>query len=156
MENKYVLDPCCGSKMFWFDKNNENTLFADQRSESHILCDGRLLNINPDVLIDFRQMPFDSETFYHVVFDPPHLINLGKSSWMAKKYGVLNETWKQDIKQGFDECFRVLKPFGTLIFKWSEDQIKVSEILKIIDQKPLYGNKRNGSNTIWLAFFKLK
>lgn len=31
--------------------------------------------------------------------------------------------WRQDIRQGFEECFRVLKPYGTLIFKWSEVQV---------------------------------
>ena len=36
---------------------------------------------------------------------------------------------------------RVLKPNGTLVFKWNEDQIKLSEILSIIDYEPLYGNK---------------
>lgn len=41
-----VLDPCCGSRMMWFDSSNEDTLFGDIRSESHILCDGRLLWIS--------------------------------------------------------------------------------------------------------------
>ena len=47
---------------------------------------------------------------------------------------------------------RVLKPNGTLIFKWNEQQIKLSEILKAIDYKPLFGNKR--SDTHWLVFMK--
>lgn len=59
-----------------------------------------------------------------------------------KKYGKLNrETWKDDIKKGFDECMRVLKPYGTLVFKWSEGEIKLSEVLKMIDHKPLFGSK---------------
>lgn len=45
-----------------------------------------------------------------------------------------------------------LKLNGTLIFKWNEDQIKLSEILKIIDFEPLFGNKR--SKTHWLVFMK--
>jgi ubiquinone/menaquinone biosynthesis C-methylase UbiE len=153
---KLILDPCCGSKMFWFDKSNENVLFADQRTESHTLCDGRILNINPDVEIDFRAMPFEDNSFYHVVFDPPHLVNLGESSWMAKKYGVLSKTWKEDIRKGFDECMRVLIPNGTLIFKWNENQIKVADIIKIIGHKPLYGHKSGrNSHTIWMAFLKI-
>jgi hypothetical protein len=68
---KLILDPCCGSKMFWFDPNNANVLFGDIRSESHILCDGRALQINPDIEIDFRDMPFDDGSFKLVVFDPP-------------------------------------------------------------------------------------
>jgi SAM-dependent methyltransferase len=151
-----ILDACCGSKMFWFDKDNAEVLFADQRTETHILCDGRVLNIAPDIEMDFRDMPLANESFYHIVFDPPHMVNLGKTSWMAKKYGILNDTWKDDIHKGFNECWRVLKPFGTLIFKWNEDQIKVKDIIEIIGKEPLYGHKSGRqSKTIWLAFVKL-
>lgn len=31
--------------------------------ESHILCDGRTLNITPDILADFRNLPFGDRTF---------------------------------------------------------------------------------------------
>jgi hypothetical protein len=29
-----ILDACCGSRMFWFDKGNPNCLFIDKRSET--------------------------------------------------------------------------------------------------------------------------
>ena len=48
--NPTVLDPCCGSRMMWFDKQ-------DQRTESHILSDGRALEIKPDVKLDFTNLP---------------------------------------------------------------------------------------------------
>lgn len=148
-----ILDVCCGSKMFYFEKDNPDVVFMDIRTESHILCDGRELNIKPDIIGDFRKIPFTDNKFDMVVFDPPHLNKLGGTSWMPKKYGVLNKnTWKDDIKQGFKECMRVLKSEGTLIFKWNEEQIKLSEILKLIDFKPLLGNKRN--KTHWLVFYK--
>lgn len=118
-ENAKILDACCGSRMFWFDKNNPDVLFADVRKENHVLCDGRLLEINPDVISDFRKMDFADNSFQMVVFDPPHLHKLGKDSWMAKKYGVLFPTWENDIAAGFSECWRVLKVGGTLIFKWN-------------------------------------
>lgn len=157
MKDKLILDPCCGSKMFWFDKENESVIFADQRIETHILCDGRVLNIEPDTIHDFRSMPFDDNSFYHVVFDPPHLVKLGQSSWMAKKYGKLSTDWQEDIGKGIEECRRVLKPYGTFIFKWNENQIKVSEILKLTDWKPMYGQMRTGKNngTVWIAFMKI-
>jgi len=138
--------------MIWFDKKNPDVLYMDNRKLTDILCDGRVLNINPDVVADFRKMPFPDNTFYLVVFDPPHLLKAGKNSWLAKKYGVLSQNWKQDIAQGFSECMRVLKPNGTLIFKWNEEQVKLSEVLKAIDQKPLFGNRR--SKTHWLVFMK--
>lgn len=141
--------------MFWFDKNNSDVLFGDIRSEQHILCDGRALDINPDIIMDFTDMPFDNESFYLVVFDPPHLNKLGKTSWMAKKYGVLPENWDEVIRAGFNECMRVLKPNGILIFKWNEDQIKVSAVIKVIGKCPLFGHTTGRqSKTIWVCFIK--
>ena len=139
-ENKKNLDVCCGSRMFWFDKENPSVLFGDIRNEQHVLCDGRELNINPDVEIDFTDLQFQDNSFQMVVFDPPHLLRAGKQSWMAKKYGKLKSSWQDDLKKGFSECFRVLKQDGVLIFKWNETQIKTSEILKLTGVRPLFGN----------------
>lgn len=149
---KKILDACCGSRMFWFDKNNENVVFMDKRQESCMLQDGRKLEVNPDVIGDFINMPFDDETFYLVVFDPPHLVRAGKNSWLAKKYGILKDGWQDEIRKGFNECMRVLKKNGTLVFKWSEQQVMVSDVLKAIDAKPLFGTRRG--KTIFLVFMK--
>ncbi len=155
---KIILDACCGSRMFWFDKQNPNTLFIDKRSETLMAKDRnkiRTININPDVVADFTDLPFDNESFYMVVFDPPHLQKLGDTSWLAKKYGKLPDNWQEVISKGFDECMRVLKPNGTLIFKWNEHDIKVSDILKIIPYRPLFGHTTGRqSKTIWMAFMK--
>jgi len=153
---KPILDACCGSRMFWFDKENPLVCFADIRNESHTLTDGRILNVNPDVIQDFRQMDFPDGSFKLVVFDPPHLKKLGKTSWMAKKYGALLPTWEHDIAQGFSECLRVLEPLGVLIFKWNEDQIPTSKIIELAGQQPLFGHPSGKhSKTIWLCFMKL-
>ena len=149
---KRTLDACCGSKMFWFDKEHEDVLYMDNRQLNTTLSDGRTLNVNPDVVADFRDMPFDDDSFHLVVFDPPHLIKAGENSWLAKKYGKLDDLWQFDIKQGFNECMRVLKKNGTLIFKWNEDQIPLQEVLQAIDASPLFGNRR--SKTHWLVFMK--
>ncbi|MGS4345115.1 methyltransferase [Myroides odoratus] len=152
---KKILDACCGSRMFWFDKDNPLVLFQDIREEEHTLCDGRLLEVKPDVIGDFRKMEFEDNTFKLVVFDPPHLHKLGQDTWMAKKYGTLLPTWEQDIKLGFDECMRVLEKDGILIFKWNEHQIKLNQILSIIPYKPLFGHTSGKhGKTIWLAFMK--
>ena len=148
-----ILDACCGSRMFWFDKTNSNVVFADNRELDTILCDGRALVIKPDVQMDFRDMSYKDNTFKMVVFDPPHLVRAGEKSWLGQKYGILPKDWPMYIKQGFNECMRVLEPFGTLIFKWNEEQIKTSEVLANIDYKPLFGDKR--SKTHWLVFMKL-
>lgn len=154
--NKKVLDVCCGSRMFWFDKNDDRSLFNDIRSESHILCDGRSLDIKPDTTQDFSDMnQFKDDSFSLVVFDPPHLERIGDDAWMRKKYGRLDGDWREMIRKGFSECFRVLKNDGVLIFKWNETQIKVSEILKLTENKPLFGHRSGkASNTHWIAFIK--
>lgn len=149
-----ILDACCGSKMFWFDKENQEVTFMDNRELDTTLSDGRKLIVTPDILADFRNMPFEDNSFYLVVFDPPHLKTGGDKSWLIQKYGRLNKNWPEDLKQGFNECMRVLKPNGTLIFKWNEEQIKLSEVLKCFSQRPLFGNKR--AKTHWLVFMKLE
>ena len=89
-----------------------------------------------------------------MVFDPPHLKHAGKNSWLAKKYGTLPKDWPPLISKGFDEAMRVLKTNGTLVFKWSDEQISIKEILKTINFKPLFGDRRG--KTRWLVFFKAK
>ena len=42
-----ILDACCGSRMFWFDRNNPDVIFADNRKLETTLCDGRTLVIEP-------------------------------------------------------------------------------------------------------------
>ena len=155
-EAKIILDACCGSRMFWFDKENPLVLFTDIRDEEHTLCDGRSLKVHPDIVSDFTNMPFLNESFKLVVFDPPHLLNVGKESWLAKKYGKLPEDWPRVIKKGIDECFRVLENYGVLIFKWNEDQITVKEVLKAIGRQPLFGHTagRHGK-TLWKCFMQL-
>ena len=150
-----VLDPCCGSRMMWFDKQDQRVLFGDRRTESHVLSDGRALEIKPDVKLDFTNLPFPDNSFRLIAFDPPHLVRAGNKSWLALKYGKLGQSWQDDLSKGFAECFRVLESGGVLIFKWNENQIKVSEILKLTPNKPLFGHvtKRHGG-TIWLTFMK--
>lgn len=138
--------------MFWFDKQNPNVTFMDIRRHYEELETGHVIDVDPDIVGDFRDMPFEDDAFDMVVFDPPHLIHAGENSWLAKKYGKLDELWPEDIRQGFAECMRVLKPNGSLIFKWNEDQISLQEVLAAIGEQPLFGNKR--SKTHWLVFMK--
>lgn len=150
--NKKILDPCCGSRMWHFNKNNEDVLFMDNRTLDTTLCDERKLIVHPDIIADFTKMPFDNNSFYLVVFDPPHLKYAGDTSFLAQKYGKLPLDWKPLIHKGFEECWRVLKENGTLIFKWNEEQISTAEVLKNITQKPIIGHRRG--KTIFLVFFK--
>lgn len=146
-----ILDACCGSRMFWFDKEHPDLTFMDIREEAFEIHKKKV-NVKPDVVGDFRDMPFEDNTFDMVVFDPPHLRWAGPNSIMKAQYGQLNEDWPEDIKKGFEECFRVLKPTGSLIFKWASVQVPLKEVLKLAPQQPLFGQKRN--TTHWLVFIK--
>ena len=158
-----ILDPCCGTRMMWFDKQNPNVVFGDARSESIVVTDRshgkahgtRMINIHPDIELDFRALPYADESFKLVAFDPPHLIRAGPKSWLAAKYGKLGSSWRDDLQQGLSECFRVLHTNGTLIFKWNEVQVKTSEVLELTPYKPLFGHTSGKhSQTHWLVFMK--
>lgn len=159
-----ILDVACGSRMFYFDRSDTRVLFCDIRSgvftvtdRSHGREDGtRSVSIKPDRVEDFRRLSFSDATFQVVVFDPPHLYRAGPNSWMRHKYGALGpKTWREDIRAGFSECFRVLRPFGVLIFKWAETQIPLRDVLSLTDERPIFGHpsgKRAGTH--WVMFLK--
>lgn len=154
---KRILDACCGGRMFWFDKQNNDVLFIDNRVHpKEKLSNGQSFSVQPDRVMDFRKMELPDNSFSMVVFDPPHLSNCGEKGWMAKKYGKLGSSWRDDIAAGFRECFRVLKPNGALIFKWSEHDIAVSEVLRLTPEVPLFGHRAGSarSKTHWLVFMK--
>ncbi len=157
-----VLDACCGSRMFWFDKQDDRALFVDKRCETWPIdigtpgTKGRSpIVVAPDKLADFTALPFPDEAFALVVFDPPHIERTEAKGLLTKKYGHLTGNWREELRQGFAECFRVLKPHGTLIFKWAESDHPVSEILKLTPEKPLFGHRSGKqSATHWIAFMK--
>lgn len=160
-KNELILDPCCGGRQFWFDKENSNVLFADERVMNPIVVgkgkDARVRKCLPDKVMDFRNMDISDRSFKLVVFDPPHLF-LGENSYMIKSYGTLDkQTWKEDIRKGFSECFRVLKNEGVLIFKWNESDILLKEILKLTPYKPLFGHSSGKlQKTHWICFMKIE
>lgn len=156
MSEVSILDMCCGSRMFWMDKQDVRALFTDRREEQHVLCDGRTLQISPDIIADFRALPFADNTFAQVVFDPPHLERVGDNAWMKKKYGALDrKTWPDDIRAGFAEAFRVLRPHGTLVFKWNETQIPVGKVIVLTEHKPTIWQRTGKSDkTHWILFLK--
>lgn len=156
-----VLDVCCGSRMFWFDRKNPQAIFVDKRREKHLAADCSVKNgereivIDPDLVADFTNLPFDDNAFAHVIFDPPHIQRNGDTSWLLKKYGVLRGDWREMLRLGFAECFRVLKPEGTLIFKWNEIEVPLREILALTPVQPLYGHRTGKqAKTHWCAFLK--
>lgn len=162
MDEKKILDVTCGSRTIWFNKEHPNALYCDKREEHDVKIwksgDGmseRKLDVNPDVVCDFTDIPFEDDTFSLVVFDPPHLQKVSETAWLYKKYGKLDEDWPKMLHDGFEECMRVLKPDGVLVFKWSEYDIPANDVWKAIGRKPLFGHHSGkNSKTFWACFMK--
>ena len=76
MEKK-ILDVTCGSRSIWFNKHHPAAIYCDKREESMQLAFGRAhtsihtLEVAPDVICDFTNLPFNDSSFQLVVFDPP-------------------------------------------------------------------------------------
>lgn len=162
MTEKRILDATCGSRTIWFQKNHPLAVYMDCREEHDLAIwrstkndSVRTLDVTPDIIGDFTAMPFENESFNLVVFDPPHLLKVGENAWLKKKYGKLPNDWERLIHDGFWECMRVLKPYGTLVFKWAEIDIPTRKVIEAIGTEPLFGH-RSGKKmqTHWLCFMK--
>lgn len=136
-----ILDATCGGRHLWNDKNRADTVYIDQR----VLPPGTIpirpnWCVKPDIIASFTNMPFSDATFEMVVYDPPHIIRDNPSkSFLRTKYGELRSAdWQDTIAKGFAECWRVLKPGGTLVFKWSNANIPTSDVLALFAETPLF------------------
>jgi len=164
--DKFILDACCGGRMMWFEKHHPNAVYIDNRlaNKGHIQKGFNPNHeVRPDIVMDFRKMDFEDKCFKLVVFDPPHLTSLTKTSIMRKKFGCLNaETWQSDLQKGFSECWRVLEDYGVLVFKWNDIEIPYKKVLSLIKQRPLFFNitagqkaLKDGHRSYWFVFMKL-
>lgn len=92
MEKK-ILDVTCGARSIWFNKNHPAAVYCDKRREQyHHLWKNAgncTLDINPDVVCDFTDLPFPDNSFPLVVFDPPHLTGAKETAWLARS----TENW---------------------------------------------------------------
>tara|TARA_R110000782_G_scaffold144635_1_gene237486 strand:+ start:65 stop:547 length:483 start_codon:yes stop_codon:yes gene_type:complete len=154
--DKEIADLCCGGKMMWFDKDNKDVLFCDIRQEEKgyiQYCPN--WECNPDIIADYKDLPFEDNKFKLIAWDIPHIIKNG-TGLISKKYGYLGENWSNELSKGFDEVWRVLDHHGTLIFKWSDINIPLKEVLGRFSEKPLFGTrtKKGVSNTFFIVFFK--
>jgi SAM-dependent methyltransferase len=156
---KFILDVCCGCRQFWFDKKQANTVYMDIRREEKGFQDVRPnKEIQPDIVADFRRLPFPDERFKLVVMDPPHIISEGPLFRMTKEYGWLEQdTWTEDIRKGVEECWRVLEWNGVFVFKWNEASVDRATVLQVIKWEPLFGHPvLSKIGTHWFTFMKLR
>lgn len=155
MDEKWILDACCGGRHMWIEKNFEEAVFMDIRSvESGTIELQPNWNVSPDIIASYLDMPFDDETFRLVIWDIPHAINL--KGIMGMKYGELGDKWKEELPVGFAECMRVLKKQGVLIFKFNDVSISFKEILSLFPLKPIgfTPTKKGVNNTAFFVFVK--
>ena len=162
--SRLVLDMCCGSRGMWFEKDDERAWGLDIRVGRYKVDMGTKgtkgrsdIVVNPDVVGDFRCVPFRDGVFWHVVFDPPHYTagRMGRTGNMFHRYGSLIPGWEEMLREGFQEGFRVLRPGGTLIFKWCSIQIPLVRVLALCGERPLYGHRGGRAlQTHWIAFVK--
>jgi len=154
--NKPILDVTCGGRMMWFNKRNSACLYVDHRDLPEVkLCDNRKFEVHPDLIADFRHLPFPDKAFKLIVFDPPHLTRVNDTAYMAIKFERLTDDWQIVLHDGFRECMRVLDDYGTLIFKWSEIQVSTRDVITAIGCQPLFGHiSGRKMNTHWMTFMK--
>jgi ubiquinone/menaquinone biosynthesis C-methylase UbiE len=150
-----VLDATTGGKHIWHGemKDAERVVFVDRRTvQSGSIKQQENWSVLPDVQADFRELPFKSDTFDLICFDPPHRVTSGGmetiSGIIEQKYGALcAETWQSDIVAGFKELWRVLDSGGVLTMKWNNATQRSSNVLELLPKTPLYGTNSDKGNT---------
>lgn len=64
-------------------------------------------------------------------------------------------SFTDEERSAFRECLRVLRPGGTLVFKWYEYHIPLKDVLACCPARPLLGNRRpRTSKTHWVLFMR--
>lgn len=72
MEKK-ILDVTCGARSIWFNKHHPAAVYCDKRREQyHHLWKNAgncMLDINPDVVCDFTNLPFTDNSFHPLTLE---------------------------------------------------------------------------------------
>jgi hypothetical protein len=165
-----ILDATSSFRRMWRNKIHPSTVFMDIRSNTKLLKDWEANMIQKDratdieftkltIQADFTHLPFKDESFFHINYDPPQLIHLGKTSIYYKQFGCLEaDTWRRVLKEAAKELLRVLKEGGTLNVKWNDRDISDNDVLALFPIAPAYGqvgSHGTSSKTSWFTFIKL-
>jgi hypothetical protein len=100
---KTILDPCCGGRMFWFNRSHPDAVFGDARSESIVVTDRshdqdgtRTLNIAPDILMDFRDLPYPDGSFALAKQPTTHQVH----DLCSKFAQMVADDWRDKVSVG--------------------------------------------------------
>lgn len=105
-----TLDPTYGNGVWW-KRFRPHTLF-----DHDLAIDGH----------DFRNLPYDNNTFDAIAFDPPYVSMGGRSTTKIRKfyeqYGLIGAPTSPILLQalindGLNECHRLVVPKGIVIVK---------------------------------------
>lgn len=94
---KTALDATYGNGNFW-------------NGTAHVKVTGVDLNEHraPDGKADFRDLPYDDESYDVVLLDPPHLADAGEESIMGQRFGTYaGHNLEQAVRDGAREAYRV-------------------------------------------------
>ena len=145
---KPILDACCGSRMFWFDKNESHTTFMDIRQETFEIH-GKKVNVNPDVVGDFRDMPFEDNSFDLIICsdvlehlpDDIYKKTIKEFKRVSKKYILIISPNSEDLEANQSKCIKC----GTVFhMNWHISSISVDKILN---------NFRDDFSPVYYSFF---
>lgn len=158
-EHYVILDATASRRAMWRDKEDENTVYIDERRE-----------VKPDVICVWQHLPFKHGGFKLIDFDPPQMLyeSKGKPSTfnLKEKYGKLNpETWQRDFHKAMLQFMQIVEPYGVIVVKWNNNHIPDDKMLACFPIQPRFGTqvkhsrgvRRRGSTeprstTSWFTF----
>lgn len=160
-----ILDATAGNRMMWRhlpNSDSEYIMFIDKEEN---------LKYQPDMICNWRELPFPDDRFLMVVFDPPHVWGFGDKSihrdpslsiegagsWWGnpknKRELVL------DMIYGQREFARVAP---ILCFKWNDNRMSLERALSCLDcweevyRKEYHRPGKLGNSKTWWITLKRK
>ena len=141
-----ILDLSAGNRAVWFDKHHPDALYIDIRPE-----------VEPDRVLDSRNLPFKKGEFDLFVFDPPH-VNFGKNAEMSKTYGHhTTKEIREIISETAEEAHRIGSLDALMAFKWNDHDQKLEKVMDLMTKwwEPLFGHKvstrtKHSCSTTWV------
>jgi len=154
-----MLDATAGNRMIWGDNRYQSidqTVFMDVELK---------LGIPPNLFASSENLPFRSDVFECVIFDPPWGINM--PPWWTQPASKYNNKWYGDFKSKtkmFSYIHKSQKEFqrvtDRLCLKWGERNFGLSRILPFFTKgwrevfRREIKSKKSKTKNYWVTFTK--